>query len=362
MIVQMAWLVSNKSLIWIVAGLLLYACQAEQKRQVILEESISWTSNEPMLLSSYGLFEGEMKDLIPAEGVFPYMVNSQLFSDYAYKARFIYLPEGTNMTYHSEESFGFPEGAMIIKNFYYPEDMRLKEGARKIIETRLLIKTENTEGDAWKALTYVWDEDQQEARLEIAGSTQEVSWIDKNGFQKQVSYLVPNLNQCKTCHEYKGKLVPIGTTARQLHRSMQSSQLLEWEAEGRLLGLADIANLRSLVSWEDAHEKIPDRAMAYLESNCGHCHRPEGSAKNAALHLVSKEKNPAAWGIGKTPIAAGRGSGGLRYDIVPGKPESSIMIYRMKSEEPGIMMPEIGRRLVHSEGLSLIEQWIREME
>ncbi len=38
------------------------------------------------------------------------------------------------------------------------------------------------------------------------------------------------------------------------------------------------------------------------------------------------------------------------------------MVYRMKSDNPGAMMPEVGRRLVHDEGVGLIAQWIREME
>jgi hypothetical protein len=31
----------------------------------------------------------------------------------------------------------------------------------------------------------------------------------------------------------------------------------------------------------------------------------------------------------------------------------------MKSEDPGIMMPESGRALSHSEGIRLIESWIK---
>ena len=34
------------------------------------------------------------------------------------------------------------------------------------------------------------------------------------------------------------------------------------------------------------------------------------------------------------------------------------MIYRMKSLEPGVMMPEFGRSLQHEEGIALISEWI----
>jgi hypothetical protein len=38
------------------------------------------------------------------------------------------------------------------------------------------------------------------------------------------------------------------------------------------------------------------------------------------------------------------------------------MIYRMESTDPGIMMPELGRKLVHKEGVELVKKWIQEME
>ena len=64
----------------------------------------------------------------------------------------------------------------------------------------------------------------------------------------------------------------------------------------------------------------------------------------------------------KPPVAAGRGSGDLDYTIVPGQPDKSIMVYRMESTDPGIMMPELGRKLVHNEGVELVKKWIKEME
>ena len=49
-------------------------------------------------LSEYGFFVGEeLAALEPASGVIPYTVVSPLFSDFAGKARFIYLPEGEQL-------------------------------------------------------------------------------------------------------------------------------------------------------------------------------------------------------------------------------------------------------------------------
>jgi len=33
----------------------------------------------------------------------------------------------------------------------------------------------------------------------------------------------------------------------------------------------------------------------------------------------------------------------------------------MASKNPGAMMPELGRRMVHEEGVALIEEWIKAM-
>ncbi|MCC7466506.1 MAG: hypothetical protein IT261_09565, partial [Saprospiraceae bacterium] len=165
-------------------------------------------------LSEYGFFNGALADLQPAEGVFPYEVNAPLFSDYAEKARFVYLPEGARMQYHPERSFAFPEGAVIIKNFFYWKDARRPELGRDILETRLLIR----EATGWKALEYLWNKEQTEATLEVTGGSFPHQWVDAKGKKQEIEYIAPNLNQCKGCHSYDGQFEPIGVTARQLNR------------------------------------------------------------------------------------------------------------------------------------------------
>ncbi|MFZ4478212.1 MAG: hypothetical protein ACOYPR_23670 [Saprospiraceae bacterium] len=54
-------------------------------------------------------------------------------------------------------------------------------------------------------------------------------------------------------------------------------------------------------------------------------------------------------------------SGNYLYAIVPGKPNESILVYRMESNAPGILMLEIGRQLEQKEGIELIKAWIKVM-
>jgi hypothetical protein len=37
------------------------------------------------------------------------------------------------------------------------------------------------------------------------------------------------------------------------------------------------------------------------------------------------------------------------------------MIYRMATTEPGVAMPELGRAMVHKEGVNLVSDWIADM-
>jgi hypothetical protein len=114
--------------------------------------------------------------------------------------------------------------------------------------------------------------------------------------------------------------------------------------------------------WNNASTGSLDaRARAYLAINCAHCHRREGPAQTSGLFLTELENNPTAIGIYKTPVAAGKGSGGRDYDIVPGNAEQSILYYRMLVDSPGERMPELGRTGGHREGLALIRDWINQM-
>jgi hypothetical protein len=71
---------------------------------------------------------------------------------------------------------------------------------------------------------------------------------------------------------------------------------------------------------------------------------------------------PAHLGICKSPVAAGKGSGGRQFGIHPGQPDRSILVYRMEANDPGVMMPEIGRAVAHEEGVALVREWIEGLE
>ncbi len=312
-------------------------------------------------LSDYGFFSGALADLNPAEGMVPYDLNTPLFSNYAEKARFVKVPAGKTIPYNDSIAFDFPPGTVLIKNFYYPNDFRNPAKGKRIIETRLLVHTES----GWQAWPYVWNDEQTEAYYEVAGETKHVAYVDKRGKKVSTPYLVPNKNQCKGCHSRDGKMVPLGPTARNLnghynYAQDSRNQLAFWKEKGWLTDLPEV--LPTMPRFDDATAPLDLRARAYLDVNCGHCHHPLGPASTSGLYLDWHQYNPAHLGINKSPVAAGRGSGDLPFDIVPGSPQHSILLYRMKTNDPGIAMPEIGREQIHQEGVVLIDAWIRSMK
>lgn len=321
------------------------------------EEPFAW-------LSEYRFFTGRMAVLTPNERVVPYDLNTQLFSDYTKKQRFIWMPEGVSGTYDETEVFELPVGTVLIKNFYYPDDFRDPSSPRTILETRLLVHGE----DGWRGLPYIWNDDQTDAMLSLAGGDRHISFIHDSGETLQTRYLIPNVNQCQSCHLKDGKMVPIGTAVRHLNKDYPyedgtQNQLIRWQQSGYLQGVPDPKEAPRLSDAGDPGSGTVDmRARAYLDINCAHCHSPGGPARTSGLFLRSDVENPTAIGIWKPPVAAGRGSGGKSFSVVPGNPEDSILLYRMVSTEPGIMMPEIGRTLVHSEAVELIREWINGMD
>jgi uncharacterized repeat protein (TIGR03806 family) len=329
-------------------------------------ETPSDTSWPPDNLSAYGLFVGNGATQEPAEGVVPYDLNTPLFSDYTEKLRFIKLPPGGKIDYHANDVFSFPVGTVIAKTFAYPLDMTEPAKGRRLLETRIL----EHRPDGWVGLPYIWNEEQTEATLDVAGDTVQVAWRHSDGQKRTNRYLIPNANQCKGCHEADGTdkpMRPLGPTARQLNREFPyadgpENQLAQWSKLELLSHAVDPHHAPKLPVWDDpATGSVNERARAWLEINCAHCHNPEGPAKNSGLDLLFAQNKPAKYGVFKSPVAAGRGTGGRLYDIVPGKPDESIFVYRLASDQPQIMMPELGKRLVHKEGIELIRQWIAEM-
>jgi len=311
----------------------------------------------PNKLSEFNFFIDNSAQ-VPHDKVVPYELISTLFSDYSYKQRWVYVPTNQKATYYKKSSvFDFPVGSALIKTFYYPIDERDPSQGMNLLETRLLLRKEN----GWEAVSYAWNDEQNEAFKKIAGKTINVSWTNFLGEEEDVRYRVPNVNQCKECHAADDKITPIGPKARNINKDFnyeegEFNQLDYWMTK-QIIDSYPL-ELVSPVDWSDESQNINDRVRSYLDVNCGHCHSPSGNANSTGLYLHLDETRDINLGIYKKPVATGRGSGGLKYSIVPGKPEESILLHRMISLDPGVMMPESGRALSHREAVEMVRDWI----
>jgi len=311
-------------------------------------------------------------------GLVPYELNTPLFSDYAQKERALYLPAGEAMEFDANDAFAFPTGSLILKNFLLPADLRSPEQDRRLIETRLLIKQEGE----WEQWPYVWSDDGSSASLDPGGEVLPASFIDEDGETVDFTYLVPQRNQCRECHELANGdgeedryRTPIGPKARHLNRdydygSGPTNQLEHFASLGILSGLPPLSEVDAAVDGPAIADidalgpsALDEAARDYLDINCAHCHNPDG-VNGISSQLFLNHDNESAFNLGvcKAPGSAGEGTGGFAYDIVPGNPDESILVFRMETEELGAIMPLLGRALVHEDGVSLVRRWIGAMQ
>jgi uncharacterized repeat protein (TIGR03806 family) len=308
----------------------------------------------PSKLSRWGLFKIRSGRIEPTAGVLPYDLNTPLFSDYASKYRYVWMPPGSAARYRQGPVLEFPAGTILVKTFAFPD----ASGSEKRIETRLLVRTQT----GWFPLLYEWNDAQSEALLKIVPDPVRVVFTSADGQRRDFTYVMPNRNECHECHDQENTLIPIGPKAPNLNKDYdypdgRENQLERWARVGYLRDLPERSIRPRAAKWDDpASGSVADRAHAYLDSNCAHCHQPGGQAGYTGVDFrLSAAVSEQGWC--KAPNSAGY-VGSLRFDIVPGRPDRSILIYRLESVRPKISMPALGRDVVHREGVALLREWI----
>jgi uncharacterized repeat protein (TIGR03806 family) len=364
---------TRKSTVWVgiaLGALLIHAAcgggETEPKPQPEATKVTPAPVGEPYDdLAEWGLFD-DVLGQDPSEEVQPYEVISPLFSDYTYKRRFVWIPEGTAIGYRDDGVWQFPVGAILIKTFSYLNDIRDPALGEQLLETRLLLH--DSPGN-WSAHVYIYDEGQTGAVLKVAGAIIPSSWVHFDGEVRTNDYIVPNTNECEDCHGEKqeGALDTLGLRTRQLDREGLDgeNQIDRFAGLGWFDAAPTAASERERLEDPFGQAPLTDRVRAYLDSNCGHCHTEGGTASESALLLSYGFTEPTAddanWGVCKTPTSAGGATCGYTFDIVPGDPDSSIIVCRLTSSDPEVRMPPLVSRVPHDEGIALIREWIEGM-
>jgi uncharacterized repeat protein (TIGR03806 family) len=323
-------------------------------------------------LSDYHFFEGEMKNQIPSLDVTPYEPISSLFTDYAHKKRFIWLPKGTKATYNGDdEILELPLGAAIIKTFYY--DNVQPSNTTKIIETRIMIR----KSEGWIFADYVWNDEQTEAYLDLNGSTKNITFKDENDVTRTVDYRIPNESQCIVCHKTKSyengnyvqKNIPIGIKPQNLNKTYNyvndtKNQLTKWIELGMLENNFSLpSETNTIVDYNDSSKPLEKRVRSYFDINCAHCHKEHGHCDYRPMRFAFSEtlNNSTNMGVCVSTQDMQNFEPALSKIVTPGNIYRSMLYYRLNTIDETYRMPLHGRTLIHDEGVLLVEEWINSL-
>jgi uncharacterized repeat protein (TIGR03806 family) len=318
-------------------------------------------NKEPLAkLSDYRFFLGDIKLQNPNLNVLPYEPASGLFSDYALKKRFIWMPANMKATYSADgKVYDFPVGTVLIKTFYYktiqPNDQT------KIIETRLMIK----KSEGWIFAEYVWNDEQTDANLLDAdafvdGTSKSITFKKPNNDIVTVDYRIHSKAECFTCHKTNEIATPIGLKPQNLNTNYAYSEGTKNQLQKLLeQGYIDSypANVNAVVDYRDTSKSLEIRARSYLDINCAHCHQAQGRCSYAKVRFGFDEtSDPLKLGV--CVIADEEQSQTLTKIITPGNVFKSILHFRINTNIQNKRMPLLGRTVIHDEGVKLIEDWI----
>ena len=331
----------------------------------VLDDSPSEVEPEliPLTLSTSGLFS-QITSQTPSPGLVAYSVNAQLWSDGAFKTRFMVLPDKQLVGFSPNGFWRFPQGMVFVKNFYL-EMERGDPESRRIVETRLLVK--NTRGMEWSGLSYRWNDEGTDATLLDDSHTETYTIVDAESpdGQREQSYYFPSRSECKLCHTRAAGFV-LGAHTAQLNKThtygdIEDHQLRSYNHIG-LFGDIDLGeDYSEFPSQPDPHDDEQDvalRARSYLDANCSQCHRPQGTGRSnmdlrfsTPIELTHTLHVPPALEDMRVEGAA---------LISPGAPERSLVYLRMLSPDK-LRMPPLATSIVDREGAELVSRWIRSM-
>jgi glucose/arabinose dehydrogenase len=354
----------------------------------------------PTRLSETGLFSSVAGHRV-APALIPYSVNAQLWSDGAYKERYLALPGSqSHIDFTVARGWNFPDLTVIVKSFA----LDLVEGdprSRRWIETRLLTR----QGGQWAGYSYLWNDQQTEATLvEASGTHREFSIREATGTRLQ-TWHYPSRAECMMCHSRAANFV-LGLSTVQMNKThdypgapdnqlrtlehlglfrvdwrSEAVQALREEARGRGLSGPELdAEVRRrsdpplpreprfspllalppekygrLANPYDPAQALDARARSYLHANCAICHVESGGG-NAALELETSTPQARMNLVGLPPLHDSFGIPGAKL-LDPGHPERSILLERMGRRGTG-QMPPLATARVDVQAVQMLRDWV----
>ena len=314
----------------------------------------------PPRLSDTGCF-ADLKTREPGPDLIPYDVNSALWTDGAFKPRYMVVPSPEQIAVEEDGSWKFPDGTVLIKVFGF----EFQEGdpqSRRAVETRFMVRRSGL----WEYSTYEWNDEGTEGELLAERKTVEYT-IEGNGGPEVLEYLFPEYDDCITCHGAAINDV-LGPKTGQLNRdrdydgvvanqlvAMAEIDLFAFEADQEI----DPDNEPRMANPQKGVGTLDERARAYLDVNCAHCHRPDGYANTGDHGLDFRYEVPLEdSGICDPMKYFPEWAGTPR--VAPGDPDGSGILQRFLVDDV-LRMPSIGTSTIDPLGTGLLHDWISQM-
>ncbi len=361
-------------------------------------------STFPKKLSESGLF-ASVKGHILQPGAVPYSVNAQLWSDGAYKERYIAIPhkQGTDMRIEmtGKGGWNFPNETVLVKSFAL-ETIEGDATSTRWIETRFLTKQDNE----WVGYSYVWNADQTDAELvpaegldrdyEIRSPAGTPTRSVSEGIKRQ-TWHYPSRTECMVCHSRAAGFV-LGLSTLQMNKEhdyggVKDNQLRVLEHLG-MLKVNYAADAQKFVKEDggkmakaqadqravpetsllavppsryphlpdpfDTQQPLEARVRSYLHANCAICHMQAGGG-NAQIDLEYNASRTKLNAIDVVPLHHKFGLDDPKI-IASGHPDHSVLLHRIahRGKDSG-QMPQLATNVVDEAAVKLIEGWIRSL-
>ncbi len=312
------------------------------------EAAATATADFPRRLSETGLFTStESLELSP--GAIRYRPAATMWRDGAVGDRVVAIatqaPIKPNANNRQNE---YPSGTIFANTIL--RDVIGDDGApsKRRMETQVLAY----DGLNWNPYTYAWNDEQTDAELvEALGRTVAMTIPDEHFGSRQATYAFMSRDQCKVCHHVfmQGGLSFIP-------QNVVSPGWDELADEGWVGTLPKLGKIR--VDPHDESKPLDARARSYLDMNCAHCHQPAGGGASG-LHLGASVPQEKMSAIDARPTQGEFGIPEARI-ISPGRPERSVLMYRLATTGAG-HMPRLGSHTLDRDGAKLIWDWIASM-
>jgi putative heme-binding domain-containing protein len=339
----------------------------------------------PRKLTETGLFRSVPEHQV-ADGVLPFSINTEQWSDHATAERFLAVPGSDPIRLRAKPKI--VPGSMFSRMMDFPRDtvvtktlsLDLVHGdpsSRRRIETQVL----HYDGRDWHGYTYEWNDEQTDASLvDRTGKNRTLRVIDPQapGGHRTQNWWFASRMECVRCHNpwsehtlafnipQLNRPHDYGSVSDNQIRTLRHIGLFEDVIEpidpedplARLEPPKPPEELPHLSNPYDAALDVNDRARSYLHVNCGHCHRFNGGG-SSYIYLQHQLPLRDVKAIGVRPT---QGTFGIHdaQVIASGDPYRSVLYFRLAKAGPG-HMPHLGSKIVDARGLALVHDWIRQL-